>query len=176
MAMTPYSGDTSVIGKLGTTPQERGLTTQQFKDKFDEGLKTFVEWFNETHNGEINAHMAENVHRVTIVTRNLSTAGVQSISLPFKAKKIEIRAIISDTNIISIGTWAENGTQNRISCRSDGTWDASSQIISLTKVGTYQVISSIQNVSETGFELNWSIVAGSPTDTANLTIIASTHY
>ena len=39
MAMTPYSGDTSVIGKLGTTPQERGLTTQQFKDKFDEGLK-----------------------------------------------------------------------------------------------------------------------------------------
>ena len=60
MAMTPYSGDTSVIGKLGTTPQERGLTTQQFKDKFDEGLKTFVEWFNETHNGEINEHMAEN--------------------------------------------------------------------------------------------------------------------
>jgi len=59
MAMTPYSGDTSVIGKLGTTPQERGLTTQQFKDKFDEGLKTFVEWFNETHNGEINEHMAD---------------------------------------------------------------------------------------------------------------------
>ena len=59
MAMTPYSGDTSVIGKLGTTPQERGLTTQQFKDKFDEGLKNFVTWFNETHNGEINAHMAD---------------------------------------------------------------------------------------------------------------------
>ena len=49
MAMTPYSGDTSIIGKLGTTPQERGLTTQQFKDKFDEGLKAFVEWFNTTH-------------------------------------------------------------------------------------------------------------------------------
>ncbi len=59
MAMTPYSGDTSVIGKLGTTPQERGLTTQRFKDKFDEGLKTFVEWFNETHNGEITSHMAD---------------------------------------------------------------------------------------------------------------------
>jgi len=55
MAMTPYSGDTSVIGKLGTTPQERGLTTQQFKDKFDEGLKTFVEWFNDTHKTEFDA-------------------------------------------------------------------------------------------------------------------------
>ena len=62
MAMTPYSGDTSVIGKLGTTPQERGLTTQQFKDKFDEGLKNFVTWFNATHNGEINAHMADDAN------------------------------------------------------------------------------------------------------------------
>jgi hypothetical protein len=55
MAMTPYSGDTSVIGQLGTTPQERGLTTQQFKDKFDEGLKAFVEWFNLTHKTEFEA-------------------------------------------------------------------------------------------------------------------------
>jgi hypothetical protein len=60
MAMTPYSGDTSVIGKLGTTPQERGLTTQQFKDKFDEGLKAFVEWFNLTHKTEFDAHLADN--------------------------------------------------------------------------------------------------------------------
>jgi len=59
MATTPYSGDICILGKLGTTPQERGLTTQQFKDKFDEGLKNFVQWFNETHNGEINAHMAD---------------------------------------------------------------------------------------------------------------------
>ena len=58
MAMTPYSGDTSVIGQLGTTPQERGLTTQQFKDKFDEGLKAFVEWFNLTHKTEFEADQA----------------------------------------------------------------------------------------------------------------------
>ena len=61
MAMTPYSGDTSVIGKLGTTPQERGLTTQQFKDKFDEGLKEFVTWFNSTHKTEFDAHLADNM-------------------------------------------------------------------------------------------------------------------
>jgi len=71
MAMTPYSGDTSVIGKLGTTPQERGLTTQQFKDKFDEGLKNFVTWFNETHNGEINAHMADDAAHGGTYHKNL---------------------------------------------------------------------------------------------------------
>jgi len=55
MAMTEYTGETEIIGKLGTNPQQRGLTTQQFKDKFDEGLKGFVEWFNTTHKTEFEA-------------------------------------------------------------------------------------------------------------------------
>ena len=55
MAMTPYGGDPLVISKLGTTPQERGLETQEFKAKFDEGLKGFVEWFNLTHKTEFEA-------------------------------------------------------------------------------------------------------------------------
>lgn len=62
MAMTPYSGDPNVISKLGTTPQERGLTTEQFKAKFDEGLKEFVTWFNDTHKTEFDAHLAESVY------------------------------------------------------------------------------------------------------------------
>lgn len=59
MAMTPYTGDPEVIAKLGTTPQERGLTPDQFKAKFDEGLKAFVEWFNLTHKTEFEAVEAE---------------------------------------------------------------------------------------------------------------------
>lgn len=55
MAMTPYGGDPLVISKLGTTPQERGLSPEQFKGKFDEGLKGFVEWFNLTHKTEFEA-------------------------------------------------------------------------------------------------------------------------
>ena len=74
MAMTPYSGDTSVIGKLGTTPQERGLTTQQFKDKFDEGLKAFVEWFNETHVAEANTYLNPTMHRTIFRGKNLGTS------------------------------------------------------------------------------------------------------
>lgn len=74
MAMTPYSGDTSVIGKLGTTPQERGLTTQEFKDKFDEGLKEFVEWFNFTHLGEIDERFDELQEWQTVDLQNDWTA------------------------------------------------------------------------------------------------------
>lgn len=91
MAMTPYSGDTSVIGKLGTTPQERGLTTQQFKDKFDEGLKAFVEWFNLTHKTEFEAvqtdiatHKADNAaHGVNTKVSKSGDTMSGSLGVPF---------------------------------------------------------------------------------------------
>lgn len=67
MAFTTCSVDTSVIASLGTTPEERGLTTEQFKAKFDQAVTEFVEWFNETHIAEANAHLADkaNPHGVT---------------------------------------------------------------------------------------------------------------
>jgi hypothetical protein len=74
MAMTPYSGETSIISGLGTSPQERGLTTQQFKDKFDEGLKAFVEWFNETHVAEANTYLNPTIHRTIFRGKNLGTS------------------------------------------------------------------------------------------------------
>ena len=59
MPMTPYSGDVEIITNIGTTPQERGLSTDEFKAKFDEGLKAFVTWFNDTHKTEFDAHLAD---------------------------------------------------------------------------------------------------------------------
>lgn len=53
--MQTYDGNTTIISTIGTNPAERGLTTEQFKAKFDEGLKTFVEWFNTDHKAEIEA-------------------------------------------------------------------------------------------------------------------------
>ena len=60
MAFTEYTKDTTIIGALGTNPAERGLTTQEFKDKFDQFAEEFVEWFNATHIVEANAHLADN--------------------------------------------------------------------------------------------------------------------
>lgn len=65
MAFTEYTGDTTIIGALGTNPSERGLTTQEFKDKFDQFAHEFVAWFNATHLPEaaekavVDAHLAE---------------------------------------------------------------------------------------------------------------------
>jgi len=71
MAMTEYTGETEIITNIGTTPDERGLTTEQFKAKFDEGLKAFVTWFNDTHKTEFDAHLTEittHTHKITNIT------------------------------------------------------------------------------------------------------------
>jgi hypothetical protein len=61
MALTEYTKNTTIIGALGTNPAERGLTTQEFKDKFDQYAKEFVAWFNGTHLPEVEAGLAKTV-------------------------------------------------------------------------------------------------------------------
>jgi hypothetical protein len=68
--MTRFDLDkVNVIGKLGTTPQERGLTTQRFKDKFDEGPIALGEFVNETLIPEVEAHLADSVKHITAEER-----------------------------------------------------------------------------------------------------------
>ena len=55
MSFTTYTGSTAIVAALGTTPEERALTTDQFKAKFDEGLTNFITWLNATHIVELNA-------------------------------------------------------------------------------------------------------------------------
>ena len=79
MAMTQYNGDPEVISKLGTTPQERGLTTEQFKAKFDEGLKAFVTWFNDTHKTDFDAVQTElTSHKADYVNKFPDNAGAHN--------------------------------------------------------------------------------------------------
>ncbi len=55
MAMTEYSKTIDTITNIGTNATERGLTTQEFKAKFDYELQQFVAWFNDTHKTEFEA-------------------------------------------------------------------------------------------------------------------------
>ena len=59
MPMTVYSGATNTISIIGTTVEERGLTTDEFKAKFDANLAAFVVWFNDTHKTEFDAHLVD---------------------------------------------------------------------------------------------------------------------
>ncbi|MHC1722734.1 MAG: hypothetical protein AB9836_05965 [Aminipila sp.] len=49
MNLTQCTIDTTIIGILATDAEQRGLTEQEFKNKFDQFGKDFVKWFNETH-------------------------------------------------------------------------------------------------------------------------------
>lgn len=59
MALTKYTQDTSIIGQLGTRPEDRpGMTDQQLKDKFDENALNWKEFWNNTASEEIDAQIA----------------------------------------------------------------------------------------------------------------------
>lgn len=53
LSFSTYTGSTAIIAALGTTPEERALTTDQFKAKFDEAITAYVTWFNATHLAEL---------------------------------------------------------------------------------------------------------------------------
>jgi hypothetical protein len=46
MSLTKYTDSTNIIGSIGTTVEERGLTTQEFKDAFDENPEKIVAFIN----------------------------------------------------------------------------------------------------------------------------------
>ena len=52
-----------VIGKLGTTPEQRGLSTQEFKDKFDEMPEAIQQYLINTLLPELDSHVAENASK-----------------------------------------------------------------------------------------------------------------
>lgn len=60
MTLTKYTQDTSVIGALGTTPEDRpGMTDQQLKDKFDENALNIKTFINDTLTEEADAAIAD---------------------------------------------------------------------------------------------------------------------
>lgn len=69
MAFTKYTKDTTIIGALGTNPAERALTTQEFKDKFDQFANEFVAWFNETHLPEVAEKAVLDEHKAETATQ-----------------------------------------------------------------------------------------------------------
>jgi hypothetical protein len=105
MAMTQYTGDTDIITNIGTNPEERGLTTSEFKAKFDEALKAFVLWFNNTHKTEFNALATKtelNTLTTTVGTKMpISTASAGAVG--------ELKLITGITNspllLPAGGTW-----------------------------------------------------------------------
>lgn len=65
MAYTNCTVPTNTISTIGTTVTERGLTTDQFKAKFDKFGVDFVAWFNATHLNELNTNAVASLTKVS---------------------------------------------------------------------------------------------------------------
>ena len=63
MALTKCNVSGDVIGSLATRAEERLLSTQAFKDKFDEMPEGIKQYINEVLTEEIDAHMAESASK-----------------------------------------------------------------------------------------------------------------
>jgi hypothetical protein len=87
MTLTKCSVTTDVIGSIGTTVQERGMTTQEFKDAFDqmpEGIKTYL---NDTLTVEIDKRsLNAKTDNYTVVADDLNETitmtGTKTVTLP----------------------------------------------------------------------------------------------
>lgn len=196
MPMTTYTGETEIITNLGTTPAERGLETDEFKAKFDEGLKAFVTWFNDTHKTEFDAHLAEKAsltelghikigvgsidedgiytpgrYKVITATRDISLTGVQSITgIGFKPRMLIVMAQVANNFRTSIGLF--DGTGEAVIFNDHGNtataWNnVGTGIIYLrTAPGTESYVLSAAFTSD-GCDLTWT-KSGTPTGTVTL--------
>ena len=124
---------------------------------------------------KVTSHLAESVARTIRSSRNKSLTGVQKIDLPFKAKSLIVTSTSNGTLEYSIGFWAENDLQHCLYMHGGVQYRVRNDSIIYLNDGTNASAGVIQNVDETGFEINWSITAGNPTGTAQVYILASTH-
>ena len=124
---------------------------------------------------EVDTHKAETVSHQVLITRDISLSGVQTITLPFQAKSVIVNSAISSSKNNSIGTWGENNSQIVISRRgSDDVYIVTSGIIRIYNSSDNYITGTIQNVTSTGFEINW-VKTGLPTGTVNVSILAHSH-
>lgn len=72
MGLTKCTVATDVIGTIGTTVEARGLTTQQFKDKFDEMPEGIKNYLNNTLTVELDILLNQSVLRQAIINGNFS--------------------------------------------------------------------------------------------------------
>ena len=107
----------------------------------------------------------------------MPAAGVQSVSMPFKVKALVVLALNPNTRQISDGLYsAENDTQV---CRFFNTDANQYRFRNTVLIDLHDGVNSFQgkivNVSETGFDIEWSILSGTPSGTAELLIFAMSH-
>lgn len=121
MPLTKCNVPTDVIGSLGTTVADRGLTTQQFKDKFDEMPEGIKAYLNDTLTAELDAELTKTASeteagKVELATAGETTAGTDNTKAVHPAGlKVELDKKVNLTGGIMTGVLtAQNNTSYTI--------------------------------------------------------------
>ena len=124
---------------------------------------------------EFTGHQAESASYGISVTRDISITGVQTVSIPFKAKAIIVFTAVGATKVASWGFWTENDFQRSQAMRGDiGVIGSYAEAIYAYIDNANYAGGRIQNVTDSGYEIAWT-KTGSPTGTVAMYTIALTH-
>jgi len=171
-----------VITNIGTTPEQRQMSTSEFKAKFDEMPEAIQQYIKETLLAELDAfkeefmtHQTESAYYVEIIFRNTSLAGVQRVSLPFKAKCIFFTSFITDKTNHSDGQWSENEQLCRYLLSNNGVYRRYSGQVIAANDGVDYFRGSINNVTNDGFDINWEKSSGVIGGEMTVIVTALTH-
>lgn len=120
----------------------------------------------------LETHKAESMSYVLEVTRDMSLSGIQTITLPFKAKSIIIRAVKYDTIQDSTGFVSTNVQHAQYYMPTKYRLLPNYAVALNDGVNIFK--GNVINITETGFGINWERT-GDPIGTAWLLILAITH-
>lgn len=181
MALTKCNVPSNVIGSLATRAEERGLTTQAFKDKFDEMPEGIKQYINEVLTEEIDAYIADylaykadNVSQRLAKTRELNLTGVETVTgLRKKPKRITVFAAVNNTQKVCIGTYVVNDNAHAtIAMSVSGTYyNFNNVIIRIYDTANDFTSAKIQNVTDSQFEINWEHTGAGATGTLTYQIV-----
>ena len=153
MALTKYTTPINVIGSLGTTPEDRNITTQAFKDKFDEMGEAIV-----THVNGLVDELAS-----TAAGKGASCIGVEDAGGKFTATNIEA-ALAETADLISTNVLLADKTIYVATTGNDTTGDGSAGAPYATITKAKSVIPKNLN----GFMATIDIAAGTYVEAVTL--------
>jgi len=159
LAIPNCTANTTVITTIGTTPQERGLTTDEFKAKFDEAATNIKEDLNTNIIPAVNAHLAENVYKIAVITEPAEQLTTTTVNFGFKPQLVKVSAVILNTIYESEGVSdrATSHVKYRVRTTDILTIQTTSGVLVRFDDDTNNYLSGKVNFTETGITIDWTL-------------------
>ena len=169
-----------VITNIGTTPEQRQMSTSEFKAKFDEMPEAIQQYIKETLLTELDAfkqefmtHLAESVSQVVKATRDISLSGDQVIGgftdIP---RFLTVYAFSQNGTFSSIGVVPEVGTQGVMADFSGHYQSVGNRAIALGETSNGWMRGTITINSDKTITITWAKQGTGAEGTVNLILLA----